>query len=74
MKELRRFLSFVLQKSVLACCKAEFVFFFFLGFLSQIFAIHRTAGERGGYLFISFLSLPLASQALDISWVIAAKS
>ena len=71
MKELRRFLSFVLQMPVLACCKAEFVFFFFLGFLSQIFAIHRTAGERGGYLFIS---LPLASQALDISWVIAAKS
>ena len=35
-------------------------FFFYLSFLSRVFTIHRTAAERGGYLFISFLPLPLA--------------
>ena len=38
-------------------------FFFCLGFLSRIFTIHRTAAEGGGYLFISFLPLPLAIAA-----------
>ena len=36
--------------------------FFLFRFFSLIFTIHRTAGEEGGYLFISFLPLPLASQ------------
>ena len=31
------------------------VFFFFLGFLSRIFEIHRTAGKGEGYLFNSSL-------------------
>ena len=56
-----------IRKSVLICCKAEFAFFvvfFCLGFLSKIFTIHMIAGERGGYLFIYFLPLPLASQPL----------
>ena len=39
-------------------------FFFCLVFLSRIFTIHRTAGEGGGYLLISFLPLPPASQTL----------
>ena len=64
MKELKRFSPIVLQKPVLTCCKVEFPFFFYLGFLSRIFTIHGTAEERGGYLFISFLPLPLASQTL----------
>ena len=41
-----------------------FVFFFYLGFLSRTFTIHETAGEGGGYLFISSLPLPPASRTL----------
>ena len=41
-----------------------FVFFFYLGFLSQTFTFHGTAGEGGGFLFNSSLPLPPASQAL----------
>ena len=41
-----------------------FCFFFYLGFLSRTFTIHRTAGEGGGYLFNSSLPLPPASQTL----------
>ena len=29
------------------------IFFFYLGFLSQPFTNHRTAGEEGGYFFNS---------------------
>ena len=39
-------------------------FFFYLGFLSSTFTIHRTAGEEGGYLFNSSLPLPPTSQTL----------
>ena len=39
-------------------------FFFYLVFLSRIFTIHRTAGEGGGYLLISFLPVLPASQKL----------
>ena len=38
--------------------------FFYLGFLSRTFTIHRTAGEGGGYFFKSSLPLPPASQTL----------
>ena len=41
------------------------VFFFFLGFLSRTFTIHRTAGEGEGYLFNSSLLLPPVSRALN---------
>ena len=41
-----------------------YIFFFYLGFLSQTFTIHGTAGEGGGYLFNPPLPLPPASQAL----------
>ena len=34
--------------------------FFCLGFLSQTFTIHRTAGEEGDYLFNSFHPLHTA--------------
>ena len=39
-------------------------FFFYLGFLSQTFTIHKIAGEEGGYLFNSSLPLPPASKTL----------
>ena len=56
------------RRSVLTCCKAEFVFFFFfvfyLAFLSRIFTIHRTAGEGEGYFPILFLTLPPALQTI----------
>ena len=41
-----------------------FFFFFYLGFLSQTFTIHGTAGEAGGYLFNSSLPLPPALRTL----------
>ena len=41
-----------------------FFFFFYLGFLSRTFTIHRTAGEGGGYFFNSSLPLRPASQTL----------
>ena len=37
---------------------------FYLAFLSRKFTIHRTAGEGGGYLLLSFLPLPPTSQRL----------
>ena len=40
------------------------VFFFYQGFLSRTFTIHRPAGEGGGYFFKSSLPLPSASQTL----------
>ena len=40
------------------------VCFFYLGFLSRTFTVHRTAGEGGGHLFNSSLPLPPASQTL----------
>ena len=39
-------------------------FFFYLGFLSQPFTNHRTAGERGKHFFNSSLPLPAAPQTL----------
>ena len=44
--------------------KHNIIFFFYLGFLSRTFTIHRTAGEGGGYLFNSSLPLSPASQTL----------
>ena len=41
-----------------------FLFFFYLGLLSRMFTIHRTAGEGGCYLPISFLLDPPVSQTL----------
>ena len=38
--------------------------FFYVGFLSRIFTIHRTARESWGYFFNSSLPLPPASQIL----------
>ena len=74
---LRRFSPIILQKFVLTCCEEEFtfsVFFFYLDFISWIFAIHRAAGEEGDCFFNSSPPLPLVFGHLDISWVIAAES
>ena len=43
-----------------------YLFIFYLGFLSQTFTIHRTAGERGCYLFNFSLPLSLASRTLRL--------
>ena len=40
------------------------IFFFCLGFLPQLFTIHRIACKRGGYLFNSSPPLSLVSQTL----------
>ena len=40
------------------------LFVFYLGFLSQPFTKHRTAGEGGRHFFNSSLQLPSASQTL----------
>ena len=67
MKELRRSSPIILRKSVLTCRKAELAFFvlfcfFLFGLSFTNIMIHRTAGKGEGYLFISLLSLPTASQ------------
>ena len=41
-----------------------YIYFFHLGFLSQTFMTHRTAGKGPGYLFNSSLPLPPTSQTL----------
>ena len=41
-----------------------FIYFFLYVFLSQKFAIHRTTGEGGGYLYNSSLLFPPTSQIL----------
>ena len=49
-------------------------FFFYLGFLSRPFTIHRTAGEVEGYFFNSSLSLSMAfHRHLHISRTITAE-
>ena len=53
---------------------ANQLFFFYLGFLSRTFTIHRTAGEGGGYLYNSCLPLPPLQRHLDISREITAEN
>ena len=43
---------------------SNFLFLFYLGFLSRTFTIHRTAGGAGGYLFNSSLPHPPTSRTL----------
>ena len=54
-------LTSVLNKG---CTENVGSFFFYLGFLSRTFPIHRTAVEGGSVLFYSSLPLRTASQAL----------
>ena len=54
--------SFAFKSSIFKLQKE--VFFFYLGFLSCTFTIHRTAGEGGGSLFNSSVPLPPVSQTL----------
>ena len=65
MKDSRRSSSTYTESLFLHVVKHDLFFFLFsLAFLSQIFTIHRTAGEGGGYLLIFFQPLPSASQTL----------
>ena len=41
------------------------IFYFYSGFLSQTFMIHRAAGEGRGFLFNSCPPLPPATQTLQ---------
>ena len=50
------------------------LFFFYLGFLSWTFTIHRTAGEGGGYLFDFPYHFHPLHRHLDISGAITAES
>ena len=52
------------HRSQMVILAESFFFFFYLGFLSQPFMKHRTAGEGGGHFFNSSLLLPPASQTL----------
>ena len=45
-------------------CTKIFLLFFYLGFPSQTFMLHRTAGKEGRYPFNSPLQIPPASQTL----------
>ena len=65
-KDSRRSLSTHTQSLFLHVVNHSLLFclFFYLGFASRLFTIHKTAGKGGGYLFISFLSFPPASQTL----------
>ena len=56
-------LAFIITSSIFLFHFA-WIFFFYLGFLSRTFTIHKTAGEGGGYLFNSPLPLPPVSQTL----------
>ena len=49
-------------------------FFFYLGFLSRTFTIHRTADEGGSYFINSSHHFHPLPRHLDISWVITAGS
>ena len=55
------------QNSYSIICKKHFfpfLFMFYVGFLSQPFTNHMTAGEGGGHFFNSSLPLPSGSQIL----------
>ena len=66
MKDSRRSLSANTESLFLHVVKHKLFFFVFiyLSFAPRIFTIHRTAGEGGGYLLITFLPLPPAPQTL----------
>ena len=61
MKKMRQDLSHSLESK---SSSSSVSFFFYLGFLSWTFTIHRAAGEGGGYLFNSSLTVSPASQTL----------
>ena len=56
-KHLQRFYSFIVNVLIGQFLNSSCSFFFYLGFHSRKFTIHRTAGEGGDFLFNS--SLPL---------------
>ena len=48
-KHLQRFYSFIVNALIGQFLNSSCSFFFYLGFLSQNFTIHRTAGEGGRF-------------------------
>ena len=51
-----------------------YIYIFYLSFLSELFTIHMTVGEEGGYFFHSSFPLPPVLQAFRHSWAITAES
>ena len=66
--------KFSFWKKVLMMTFTWLIFFFFLGFLSQTFTNHRTAGEGEGIFLTPHYHFHLLYRHLDISWVITAES
>ena len=56
------FVFFVLCQEKELIFSVDCIYIFYLGFLSQTFTNHRTAGEGAEHFFISSLALPPASQ------------
>ena len=76
MKDSRYFLSLYTERLILHVVKDNFLFlfFFYLGFLSRILTIHRTAGEGEANSLFSFYILHPLHKHLHISWFIAVES
>ena len=64
----------VSYKSFLSMCKYSIFFFFYLGFLSRTFTIHRTAGEGEAISLSPLYHFHLLHRHLDISRAITAES
>ena len=67
--------TIVFLSSVFICSHQIFdsLLFYHLGFLSQVFTNHRTAGEGGGHFFTSHYHFHAFHTHLDISWTIIAE-
>ena len=58
------FVFFVLCQEKELIFSVDCIYIFYLGFLSQTFTNHRTAGEGGGLFLISLLPLSPASRTI----------
>ena len=74
MKELKRSLSIILQKSVLASFKAELTIFSVKIFFHEYSRFTGQQGKREAFSLYSFFYFHSLHRHLDISWVIAAES
>ena len=74
MKELKRSLSIILQKSVLASFKAELTIFSIKIFFHEYSRFTGQQGKRETFSLYSFFYFHSFNRHLDISWVISVKS
>ena len=76
MKERRLSPPIISQKSVLASCKAEFIFLCFFSlsvFFTRIFTIHKIKAKKATFLYRCYY-FHVFHRKLDIGQVIAAES